>query len=562
MVNLTKIKSLFLCCIVIGLTLLSVRVYFHSGVPDTHDGDAHLARFANYKIALRQLQIPPRFAPNLVNNYGYPVFNYNYPLANILSVPFSVIGFPYALTYKLLFTTMIALGFWGVVTLLRLHKLSTPSIVTAVSVLAVSPFLTNLILVRGNTGEMMAWGLLPWLFYSVDWLIQHTGSSKLFWQKPGVFLCWLLWTAFLLSHNVTVLFTLPLVFAYAAFRFQKEFSLWKKLILIVLLAVLSTLWFWLPAMAEKSLVTLDTVGTQHEFNQHFPTLSQLLFSPIQFGYSYFGSVDSMTFQIGFVQWFILIISLILGIKMKLWQKQKAFSSVWWFCLLFSGLLILLQLKVTNPIWQTIPLANYIQFPWRLSIFVSLLLALLTAFSYPYLSTWVKRGVWFLIVLQGLVMLQVQPRAYLVKSDLEYELYSQSTSTSHENTPKSFTYLGFSDWAPHPFVVSGEAEYQVQHWTGSDKKYTLQVTQEAVIAEPTMNFAGWQTTANDQKVDYLNDDTIQGRIAFELPPGEYQIHSQFTQWTWPRIIGNSVSLITLLTLLGWVGWQFWQTKRTV
>jgi hypothetical protein len=52
--------------------LTTGRVYLSSEFPYTHDGENHLARFANYKLALKQGQFPPRLAPNLLNGYSYP----------------------------------------------------------------------------------------------------------------------------------------------------------------------------------------------------------------------------------------------------------------------------------------------------------------------------------------------------------------------------------------------------------------------------------------------------------------------------------------------------------
>jgi len=75
----------------LALAAISCRHFLNQGVPVTHDGHNHLVRFANYKIAVRELHFPPRLAPNLVNGYGYPVFNYNYPLANLISLPFSIV---------------------------------------------------------------------------------------------------------------------------------------------------------------------------------------------------------------------------------------------------------------------------------------------------------------------------------------------------------------------------------------------------------------------------------------------------------------------------------------
>ncbi len=79
-----------------------IKPYLNDKFPYTHDGENHLARFANYKLAVKQGQIPPRFAPNLVNRYGYPVFNYNYPLANLASLPLSLFKLNYELSFKII----------------------------------------------------------------------------------------------------------------------------------------------------------------------------------------------------------------------------------------------------------------------------------------------------------------------------------------------------------------------------------------------------------------------------------------------------------------------------
>ena len=104
-------KSKLFWATLILLVLIGLAVWmplFKSGMPYTHDGENHLARFANYYIALKEGQFPPRLAPNLMNRYGYPVFNYNYPLANILSVPLTVVKVNLEDTFKIL--TLLALG--------------------------------------------------------------------------------------------------------------------------------------------------------------------------------------------------------------------------------------------------------------------------------------------------------------------------------------------------------------------------------------------------------------------------------------------------------------------
>jgi hypothetical protein len=61
----------------------------------------------------------------------------------------------------------------------------------------------------------------------------------------------------------------------------------------------------------------------------------------------------------------------------------------------------------------------------------------------------------------------------------------------------------------------------------------------------MNFPGWETEVNGVLVEYVDDESIQGRLAYVLPEGKYQVQSRFKQKTWSRLVGNSLFVITVL-----------------
>ncbi len=162
------------------LVLVITRFYWtHYGVPYTHDGENHLARFANYKVALKEGQLPPRFAPNLLNHYGYPVFNYNYPLANLLSVPFSVLKIHYEVTFKVLVFFSLLLGSIGVIRWLTYYSNNKLPILAGLIAYLSGPPLISTLLFRGSIGEIMAYALWPWLFVSVNSATKKL-SPKLF----------------------------------------------------------------------------------------------------------------------------------------------------------------------------------------------------------------------------------------------------------------------------------------------------------------------------------------------------------------------------------------------
>ena len=81
---------------------------------------------------------------------------------------------------------------------------------------------------------------------------------------------------------------------------------------------------------------------------------------------------------------------------------------------------------------------------------------------------------------------------------------------------------------------------------------------STIVEPTMRYLGWQTKVrsitdsgkNQHDITYTDSDNIQGRIAYKLVPGLYEVTTSFTQWTPARMVGNAISSLSLLGIIGY------------
>jgi len=541
------VKKIFALPILLILTLTLVGSYFNAGFPYTHDGENHLARFANYKVAIREGQIPPRFAPNLMNRYGYPVFNYNYPLANLVSLPFSFIKVNYEVTFKILASIFIFMGLSGVYH--WLDKLKTPygAMLFGTTLYATSPFIWSTILFRGNIGEIMAWGLFPWLIYLVESLKET--------EKRAYITGGLIMALFMLSHNIAVMFGLPIVIIYGLIRNQVDRVFWRKFLSILGLGIALSLWFWLPAVAEKSLVNVGEVELVDNFSAHFPSLRQLIFSPLNFGFSLPGKIDSLSFSLGMVQLATLFISGLVLLKTFLNKRRIANRNNLLSWLVLGGvLLILFQLEITLPIWKLIPIASFIQFSWRLSLFWGVIVAGIGAIIWSRITGKFKWLLLALLVLQLMSFSRLKPVDYFHRNNIDYDAFSQSTTTNNENLPRDFTYKDLGDWQPTPKIVDGDGEIKtVEYWSGSKRQYQVEVTSPTTLVEPTMNFAGWETTISledhKSKIEYLNDGQIQGRIAYRLEnPGKYEITTQFSQKTWPRMLGNGISILAILVVL--------------
>lgn len=538
-------KIWWLVIVVIGL-MIALHPYFRQGVPDTHDGNNHLVRFASYKMALKQGQFPPRWAPNLLQHYGYPVFNFNYPLANLLSLPFSILKIPYEIIFKVLSSGFLLIGAISLKLWLELLIKNKTAVLVATLGWLFFPFIISTVYFRGNIGEIAAYGLVPLLLFITELMNQKRLTKKYLVVSSFVF------AAFLLSHNITVVFFIPLLLVYALLRFELKKIAWLQLLMTLIIGVLLTLWFWLPAIAEMSQTNVTRTGLTREYSLHFPTLVELLNAPLTFGYSYPGGIDGLSFNIGILTVLSIILAIVyLASKTIKKSLNKESHLLLWFSLA-ALILVVLQLSISDFIWRMIPVAQIIQFPWRLSLFLGVITAYLVA------RLWAEGVIFKIVLFIGLLVL-VRNTLVAVPYKMQHqdnEKYDQSTiSTSilSENTPHSFLFETFSEaWEPRAKVYSGNATIIPKSWTGTKREYLVSVESTATIIEPTANFSGWETwiqsSSGNERVLHVDDDVIRGRIAYILEPGEYQVETKFTQNTTPRLIGNFVSVTTLIVCL--------------
>ncbi len=531
-------KRILLFLFFVTACLALFQLYFSSQFPYTHDGENHLARFANYKIALREGQFPPRFAPNLLNGFGYPAFNYNYPLANILSLPFSILNIHYELTFKLLVVGSILFGAIGLYAWLRALKISKESSFFASLGWVVSPYIINLVYFRGNIGEVMAYALLPWMLYGIE-------RSK----TKSIFPLTVILSLLFLSHNIVALLSIPLFIFFVLIRASDKVAHIKKSLLALLWSIGLTLWFWLPALFEMKYVILSSAASLSDFTNHFPTARELLWGPTSFGYSYVGSVDSLSFSIGALTLLTLCLA-------PLFLKKNDNKLLYGSSFGITLLLCLLQLSVSTPFWEAFKKLQFIQFPWRLGIFIPVLIAPLI--SLVVTKSKLSKNIYIVFLFFQIISIsRLTPISYFHRAEIEYDLYASTTSTQNENLPKTFTFEYFeqnnlTNTSPEPSILNGEATFVVAHWSGSKRSYIVNAISDSLIVEPTAHFPGWETIITQgnksEKVEYAQSEAIAGRLAYSLPAGEYEVTSRFTQNTPARLIGNSVSLLSLVGLL--------------
>jgi len=580
-----KIKkpSLFIFVFLIFVISISNLHYFSKpGIFQGHDSENHLARIANYYLAIKDGHIPSRWAKNLNHKFGYPVFNFNYPLPNIAAYPLIVLGFSIESSLKIvLFCAYFSAGLFFFLWLKKHFSAGSAFVGALFYICAPYQFLD--LYVRGVVGENLTFALLPavllflnLLFAKINWFytpsrkpLTFSHSEKLDFKnkvkfslrcmktfltnklrsiRPQSFhfLSLVICTAgFSLSHNLMVMIFTPLIFIYWFYlvRTKKNRQSAKFSFVGLLLGFMLTMFFWLPAFFEKKYVTLDAFNPQSFYQDHFVSLKQLFDSTWQFGYSVPGFKDTMSFQLGLIHWLVVFLSFFVLI----FQLRKIKNKIpWLFCQLGFWLGIFLMLPASLFLWKILPLIGYLQFPWRLlalTLFFSAVLAAFLAEKVKWLS------VFFSLACFVYIQPFTKPFLWEKKQDMYYYDFLFTTSVRHENKPIWFQESNIDKFKERFLSEPDKVTFKQLEWKTNKHVYEIDVPKPSYIWEQTAYFPGWKVFLDNKeiKINY-DDEKFPGIIGFEVPQGKFLVKTVFTQDTWPRKIGNGLTIFGLVLLL--------------
>jgi hypothetical protein len=239
----------------------------------------------------------------------------------------------------------------------------------------------------------------------------------------------LAYAALLFTHPLTVmLLTLILIFyiavlALARIKDELPWRLWSRESILPLAGNLAHILvptafglvlgvglsavFGLPAVTENRFVRLDQwYGGRYAWGGDFVELFQLFSPRWGMGASIPGPDDQVSFQLGAVP---VVLCLVAVVSLLAWRREnplpepppvrgreQSFPSLGGqgagsrtarrlilFFAILAAVATFLMLEVSAPLWETLPLARLVQFPWRL--------LMLTVFSMAFLCGAVARG---------------------------------------------------------------------------------------------------------------------------------------------------------------------------
>lgn len=542
-----KIKHLFIFLIIIS-ALFGVKALFHSGFYTSHDGRHQIIRLMHFHQGLVDGQMPVRWAGTALWGYGYPLFIFTYRLPFWLAEGWYLFSKNLGDSIKFVFViTYICSGlsmFWFASGLWR-SKFA--GFLSAILYLY-APYRFSNIFVRAALGEAVTFVFIP-LIYLGLLMLSKKGKNNILW----VILTVLAFAGLILSHLMTLgLWLIPIFLWWLLVSWQtkKKNAYFLSILEVGLITVFVTAYYWFPAALERKFTRFSGTITNY-YQTHFVTFKQLLYSKWGYGFDMPGTNDDMmSFQVGFAQWLVIIISVFIILKFFVNKKKKFLTSTFLLIIYFLIIFIFsifLMLPPSKYIYEITNKYFTLDIPWRflaIAVFSSSVLfgkVIILTKNKP-LKIGIALIILFLAFYGNRNHLKVNQYVYNPESE-----YWQSAETSNQYDDYAPRWFGGKANQNDPDIVTFDGLSRnklLVRKSNFFRFYSEVESSKAQIVTKISFYPGWQVFIDGKK---QNIDQLDGKIRVKLDQGNHLITLVFRE-TRLRLFCNWLSLLTLLSII--------------
>ncbi len=532
--------------------------YFFSA----HDARHSIFYVVEFDQTLRDGFLYPRWSPDFAFGYGYPLFNLYAPLAIYAAEIVHLLGvgiIPAVKSIYVLSTIGAGLGMYAFAR--RLFNANAGLIAGLAYMFA--PFHLVEIFVRSAFAEYVSLMWLPLILWAFSELIAKPNAKRMAWAGAS-------YAALALTHHSTFFTFTPFLILYILVlmlgKAKTNFRAWLKLgavnfgagVLGVLLASI----YLVPMLLEQKYIKLEqwTSGS-YSFAQHFVYFSQFLNPFWGYGYAGPGPIDFMPYQIGCAIFGLLAVS---TVALAMFAKNAPHRGT---AIIFLGATLLsiwMMSPLAEKLWFAVPLAAFVQFPWRLLIITALSASVFIGWGISALKLEGVPLILLAIVLVFSVSDYAHPE-YTAIPDwadtplavINWDSASVAdrvgmvavTDEQPTTSPMEAQYR-----AGEPLSVAGIIEGDgtvetLRHGGASDDVHYIGAG--GTLQFYTYDFPGWQVTLDGETIPHRATAPF-GLITVDVPAGEHRLLLRMGT-TPPRVIGGILSLLGLLFIV-WQGWK--------
>ncbi|MEE8402786.1 MAG: 6-pyruvoyl-tetrahydropterin synthase-related protein [Candidatus Hydrothermarchaeaceae archaeon] len=463
----------------------------------SHDMLAPVYRLLELDTCIKDRVAFARWFPDMYGGRGGPFFNYYSPFSYYVAEVFHLAGLGYVNSVKACYLLSFVLS--GVfMHLFAKDKVGRYPAVLAGVLYMYAPYHLYDVYVRGDLAESFAFVFFPLVLYSID--------------RGRVVLGAVSYALLILTHNISALLFTGFLFFYVTL-FRRELSL-KKVLPALLFGLLLSAFYWIPALFEKHMVNIENV---------------LIFAPEE---SFLGVYDTLN-KIGSMPLLLALSALVISKE----RRTRIFGVI------FFGLIFLMT--PYSAFFWNLPLAAYVQFPWRLLALAALVVSLLGGIAASGRSRRTVLILSFLVVLSSFSFIGYSEHITVSSQDItRQELKNLNTGLTygHEYLPKGARILNS--------VVENDVELVSGHGLLETtekgcKSLAFEYAGDGAIARVnTYYFPGWTVYIDGKRTVPRIDEA--GQMLLSIPEGRHKILLKFED-TAVRKVSVALSTIAFMAL---------------
>ncbi|MFZ0805489.1 MAG: 6-pyruvoyl-tetrahydropterin synthase-related protein [Candidatus Sulfotelmatobacter sp.] len=526
----------------VGAGAFAVEIpFFFQGTPSGHDFEFHLNSWLDVLAQWKQGIFFPRWASWANFGYGEPRFIFYPPASWMLGAILSAI-FPWGIVSCVYI--WIALTLAGLSMFALARRWFSPRDAIFASVLyAVNPYHLVIVYWRSAFAELLASCLLPILLLLV--LRIADGERRLTLPLAAV-----LAAAWLSNAPAAVMIHYSLALLLVIFAWQKRSLriLGVGAAAVVLGAGLAS-FYLLPAIYEQRWVDIGKAiagGSRTSVNFLFAHTTDV-------------PHDQFNRIISWVAVFEMVILFAAAVVAKLRKQMNC--ETWNALSIWVLACSVLMFPVTAIAWRILPKLQFMQFPWRWMLCLSMMFAALVtagtlaAGTSSAFRAWGTRAAVFVA---GVVVIVaawnfIQPPWWDNLSDLRE---MQDNITDHigyegteEYTPVGATPSSTNKDASYVSVAGpGQAVISVSQWGAEKKSFAAEASVPTQLVLRLFRYPAWRVEINGREVQ--TSGGVAGQMIVPVNAGVNQVQITWAR-TWDRTLGGWISVVTAFCAGAWL-----------
>jgi hypothetical protein len=552
--------------LLIALALPLLRHFFDPGYVICHEGESYTVRFVEYADAIRQGVPMGRWWPDPVLGRGYPFLCLYAPLLYILATPLLLLGVAPMISVKIISAALVLVGMTAIFATAR-RRASQPAAFVALALFTYAPYLQTDLWIRADIAESLGFACFPCALWALERALDGgDGDARLDIAYLALSLA-----AVGSCHNITAYFAVYCLGAWLLTRLaMKTVSRegFRRTLLGALLGLSLTVFYAVPAIGDANRVWIMRVMIgYYDSLRNLVPFEKLLFPTPKWGMrTFLGLPATLALVAGVAAMIYASTARRRAIVPVVESRRLALPAL-------CATLLALALA-TRPLgWfviKFVPLAGYVQFPWRMFLFAACTAPLCAPIAVDTFFT-TARSRWLLAcVVTGLVMAfavpQYGPEKPLVRVHINTQPYLRSINTDYVTSMNEYLPKTVARTVPvfsgNAHVVLGQARLTLDQRSAGRYTVDVDATGESIIEFNAHWFPGWKAFVDRQSQEIgpkRNGFDAGGLIRVRVPAGHHSVAIVYGR-TPLRAVCDLLSLLALLVTLALIAAASWSSWR--